>query len=208
VRGGSLRHPNYLRCIPRSPRLQAAGAAYHVTSRGVARQAIFRDDKDRLQFLKLLDDIVARFEWSCHAFVLMTTHYHLLVRTPNPDLARGMQRLNACYAQHFNRRHGETGHRFERRYQSVLVESDAHALELIRYLALNPVRAGACRDAAAWPWSSYAAIVRGQRRPYCIAEEWLLTYFGRNRARALERLQSFVEDMSPKPPLVKGSDPG
>jgi putative transposase len=174
----------------------------------VARQAIFRDDKDRRQFLKLLDDIVARYEWSCHAFVLMTTHYHLLVRTPNPDLARGMQRLNACYAQHFNRRHGETGHRFERRYQSVLVESDAHALELIRYLALNPVRAGACRDAAAWPWSSYAAIVRGHRRPYCIAEEWLLTYFGRNRARALERLQSFVEDMSPKPPLVKGSDPG
>ena len=117
-----------------------AGAAYHVMARGVARQPIFRDDKDRHQFLKLLDDVVARHEWSCHAFVLMSTHYHVLVRTPNPDLARGMQRLNSCYAQHFNRRHGETGHRFERRYHSVLIESDAHALELVRYLALNPVR--------------------------------------------------------------------
>ncbi len=138
----------------------------------------------------------------------MTTHYHLLVRTPNPDLARGMQRLNACYAQHFNRRHGETGHRFERRYHSVPIETDAHALELIRYLALNPVRAGACRDPASWRWSSYTAIVSGQQRSHCVAEEWLLTYFGRNRDRALERLQSFVEDVSPQPPLVKGSDPG
>ena len=134
-------------------------------ARGVARQPIFRDDKDRRQFLKLLDDVVARHEWSCHAFVLMSTHYHVLVRTPNPDLARGMQRLNSCYAQHFNRRHGETGHRFERRYHSVLIESDAHALELVRYLALNPVRAGACREAAAWRWSSYATIVRGERPP-------------------------------------------
>jgi REP element-mobilizing transposase RayT len=185
-----------------------AGAAYHVVSRGVARQAIFRDDNDRRQFLKLLDDVVARYEWSCHAFVLMTTHYHVLVRTPNPDLAHGMQRLNACYAQHFNRRHGETGHRFERRYHSVLIETDVHALELIRYLALNPVRAGACRDAASWPWSSYASIVRRQRRAHCVAEDWLLTYFGPDRERALGRLQSFVEDVSPEPALVKGSDPG
>ena len=185
-----------------------AGAAYHVMARGVARQPIFRDDKDRRQFLKLLDDVVARHEWSCHAFVLMSTHYHVLVRTPNPDLARGMQRLNACYAQHFNRRHGETGHRFERRYHSVLIESDAHALELVRYLALNPVRAGACREPAAWGWSSYATIVRRERPPYCLADEWLLAYFGRNRERALERLQSFVEDMSPHPQFVKGSDPG
>jgi hypothetical protein len=88
-----------------------------------------------------------------------------------------------------------------------LVESDAHALELIRYLALNPVRAGACRDAASWRWSSYAAIVRGRTAPPCVAEDWLLTYFGANRERAVERLQSFVEDMSRDPALVKGSDP-
>jgi REP-associated tyrosine transposase len=183
-------------CVARPLRLQLAGAAYHLTSRGVARQAIFRDDKDRRQFLKLLEDVVARHEWVCHAYVLMTTHYHLVVRTPSADLARGMQRLNACYAQHFNRRHGETGHRFERRYHSVLVESDAHALELFRYLALNPVRASACRDAKAWPWSSYSSIVRREKAPTCLAEEWLLAYFGTNRGRAIERLQSFVEDVS------------
>jgi len=193
--------------VARPVRLQFAGAAYHLVARGVARQAIFRDDRDRRYFLKLLDDVVARHEWACHAFVLMTTHYHLLVRTPNPDLAQGMQRLNACYAQHFNWRHGETGHRFERRYHSVLIESDTHALELVRYLAMNPVRAGACREPAAWRWSSYSTIVRRERPPHCLADEWLLAYFGRNRDRAIERLQSFVEDMSGQPPLVKGSDP-
>jgi putative transposase len=194
--------------MARPPRLQIAGGLYHVIARGVARQAIFRDDPDRRHFLKLVDDVVARHDWSCHAFVLMTTHYHLLVRTPSPDLARGMQRLNACYAQYFNWRHGETGHRFERRYHSMLIESDAHALEVIRYLALNPVRAGVCREPAAWRWSSYAAVVGRQRSPYCLAEEWLLAYFGRNRDRALQRLQSFVEDMSSEPAFAKGSDPG
>jgi hypothetical protein len=137
----------------------------------------------------------------------MTTHYHLVVRTPTPDLAHGMQRLNACYAQHFNRRHGQTGHRFERRYHSVMIENDSHALELIRYIALNPVRAGACTDASAWRWSSYAAIVGRADRPRFLADEWLLTYFGGRRDRALSRLQSFVEDMSADPAFVKGSDP-
>jgi putative transposase len=119
-----------------------------------------------------------------------------------------MQRLNSCYAQHFNRRHGYTGHRFERRYHSVLVETDAHAIELFRYLALNPVRAGVCRDASAWPWSSYSAILRGSALPHCLSREWLLTYFGGEKDRAVRRLQSFVQDMSPDPALVKGSDPG
>jgi putative transposase len=137
----------------------------------------------------------------------MTTHYHLIVRTPTADLARGMQRLNACYAQGFNRRHDETGHRFERRYHSVLIESDSYALELIRYLALNPVRAGACANAAGWQWSSYAAIVGRATRPRFLADEWLLSYFGGQRVRALHRLQSFIEDVSPYPAFVKGSDP-
>ena len=174
----------------------------------MARQAIYRDDVDRRHFLTLLDDVVARHDWACHAFVLMSTHYHLVVRIVEPDLALGMQRLNSCYAQHFNRRHGETGHRFERRYHSALVETDAHAIELVRYLALNPVRAGVCQDPGAWPWSSYTALIRGSTIPGCLAKEWLLTYFGRDRARAFRRLQSFVRDVSRKPPLVKGSDPG
>lgn len=131
----------------------------------------------------------------------MTTHYHLLVRTPGADLARGMQRLNSCYAQHFNRRHGETGHRLERRYHSVLITSDWHMLELVRYFALNPVRAGACQRPDEWPWSSYAAAIGAAPAPAFLAVDWLLTYFSGNRDRACERLRSFVLDGSEPPNL-------
>lgn len=138
----------------------------------------------------------------------MTTHYHLLVRTPHGDLARGMQRLNGCYAQDFNLRHGETGHRLERRYHSVLITSEGHALELIRYVALNPVRANACAKPEDWAWSSYAACIGQAQAPGFLAVDWLLAYFGSDRDRAIQALRSFVEDTSSGGQLVKGSDPG
>lgn len=169
---------------------------------------LFRDDDDRRRFLKLLANLVARRDWTCHGFCLMTTHYHLLVRTPDADLARGMQRLNSCYAQDFNRRHGETGHRFERRYHSVLVETDSHALELLRYFALNPVRAGACLSPADWRWSSYAAVIGRVPAPPFLAVDWALAYFGANRDRARTRFEEFVSDVSETERVVKGSDPG
>jgi putative transposase len=194
--------------MPRQPRLQVPSGAFHVTARGVARQSLFRDDEDRRRFLKLLADVVARRDWVCHGFCLMTTHYHVLVRTPQPDLARGMQYLNACYAQSFNRRHGETGHRLERRYHSVFIESDAHAMEVLRYLALNPVRAAACTTPEGWPWSSYAALTGRAPAPPFLATDWALAYFGSNRERARTRLEAFVHDASDRAAVVKGSDPG
>jgi hypothetical protein len=119
-----------------------------------------------------------------------------------------MQHLNACYAQGFNRRHGETGHRLERRYHSVFIESDAHAMEVLRYLALNPVRAGACLTPEGWAWSSYAALTGRMPVPPFLATEWALAYFGSNRDRARARLEAFVRDASDRAAVVKGSDPG
>lgn len=193
--------------MPRPPRPQIAGGAFHVTSRGVARQSLFRDDDDRRRFLHSLAAVVARLDWVCHGFCLMTTHYHLLVRTPNPDLARGMQYLNACYAQGFNRRHGETGHRLERRYHATLVESDAHTLEVLRYLALNPVRAGACERPEQWKWSSFAAVTGRAPVPSFLAAHVVLGYFGSDRDRARQRFDAFVQDASDPPQLLRGLTP-
>lgn len=187
---------SYLGTVPRKPRTQIPGAAYHLTARAVARQELFRDVDDRVRFLKLLAGVISRYEWACHAYCLMSTHYHLLIRTPVPNLASGMQRLNGCYAQYFNKRHGETGHRFERRYQDVLIESEAHALELFRYIALNPVRAGACAKPVDWRWSSYADLLTTDQPPPYLSSEWLLAYFGGDRRRALVRLEQFVSDRS------------
>jgi hypothetical protein len=125
----------------------------------------------------------------------MTTHYHLVIRTPNVDLAAGMQRLNGNFAQGFNRRHGETGHVFERRYHALLIEHDGHLLELYRYIALNPVRAGLCSRPEAWTWSSHSAVVGLAAPPDFLSTEWALLYFGSDRIRARERLRAFVDDV-------------
>jgi REP-associated tyrosine transposase len=194
--------------MPRRPRIQAAGAAYHVTANGVARTALFRDDVDRQRFLDLLADVVGRFEWTCHAYCVMTTHYHLLVQTPVPNLSAGMQRLNSCYVQQFNRRHCEEGARLKRRFDDVLVKSESHALELFRYISMNPVRAEICSRPERWKWSSYAAHIGKAPRPGFLTLEWVRAYFGSNPKRAAERLASFVEDTAEPPALVKGSDPG
>jgi REP element-mobilizing transposase RayT len=193
--------------MPRRARVQAEGAAYHITANGVARSALFRDDRDRSSFLELFGKVVARFDWTCHAYCLMTTHYHLLVRTPLPNLSVGMQRLNSCYVQQFNRRHKEEGARLARRFDDVLVDSESHALELFRYISMNPVRAGICSDPGDWRWSSYAAHVGLAAKPSFLTLEWVRSYFGSNQARAAQRLASFVRDMSDPPALVKGSDP-
>ena len=115
---------------PRRPRLELPGGIFHVTIRGVRKLPIFHEDADRRIFLWHVGNVVRSHRWTCLAFVLMTNHYHLLVRTRQPNLASGMQRLNSRYAQGFNGRHGFEGHVFERRYVSVHVETDEHLLQV------------------------------------------------------------------------------
>ena len=131
---------------------------YHITSRGNAREEIYRDDVDCLAFLRTLATTVPRFRWICHSFCLIPNHYHLLLETPEPNLAKGMRMLNRSFAEHFNKRHGRVGHVFQGPYGDVLIETDEHLLEVLRYIALNPVRAGLAGRPADWPWSSYAAL--------------------------------------------------
>jgi putative transposase len=180
--------------MARRLRLLVPGGAYHVTSRGAARSLLFRDDEDRERFLDLLGKLVARHDWACHAYCLMTTHYHLVVRTPDANLAVGMQQLNGAYAQGFNHRHAMRGHVLESRYGAVLIEREAHLLEAIRYVVLNPVRAGICANPDDWPWSSYRSTIGVTPCPTFLAPGWLLAHFGADPDRARERLRAFVLD--------------
>jgi REP element-mobilizing transposase RayT len=168
-------------------------------SRGVAGLPLFRTDDDRDVFLAVAEETILRREWICLGYVVLGTHYHLLLRTPEPDLARGMQRLNGHYAQGFNRRHGGRGHVLESRYASVLVEHDAHLRWLFRYLAWNPVNAGLCDDPKDWPWSSYPRLLGlpGARPPRFLAVDAALGLFGPDRATARRRLRDFVESPAP-----------
>src|SRR6266404_5029199 len=105
------------------------GGVYHVTSRGDGREAIFLDEDDRQQFLTVLRHTLAWFGWRCLVYCLMTNHYHLVLETPEPNLARGMRQLNGVYTQRCNRRHGRVGHVLQGRYKAMVVQKDAHLLQ-------------------------------------------------------------------------------
>lgn len=154
--------------MARPLRLEFPGAVYHITARGNARELIFTDDRDRQCFVDFFAREIEQQGWRCYAWCLMGNHYHLLFETPEPNLVRGMRRLNQVYTQTFNRRHGRVGHVLQGRYKSIVVEKQSHLLELCRYVVLNPVRAAMVRTAKEWRWSSYLATV-GR----CAAPDWL-----------------------------------
>jgi putative transposase len=164
--------------MPRPPRPLIAGGIYHVFNRGVAQLPIYLDTRDRVGFLDLLADVVDRGSWKCMAYCLMGNHFHLLVDTPNADLDRGMQRLEGVYAQHFNRRYERDGHLFHRRYGANPLDEDDVIRYVARYIVRNPVRAGICRQAGDWPWSSHRATLGHVRPPTFLAAESLLRLFG------------------------------
>lgn len=183
--------------MPRVPRPAIEGGIYHVTSRGIRDEAIFLDRVDRDRFLVKFSDVADLCGWRCHAYCLMSTHYHLLVETPGANISAGMHRLNAAHARWFNWRHGFEGHLFQDRFHAVLVESDVHFLELFRYILLNPVRAGLCNHAAQWRWSSYAAFIGRAAAPAFLAVERALAYFGPTPDRARIAFERFVNDAPP-----------
>ena len=113
--------------MTRPLRIEFEGALYHVTSRGDRREAIYEDDSDRRGFLEILGQVVRTANWVCHAYCQMTNHYHLMIETPEGNLAKGMRQLNGVYTQHSNRRHGRVGHLFQGRYKAVLVDEDSYA---------------------------------------------------------------------------------
>jgi putative transposase len=143
--------------MARPHRPLAAGLVYHVTARGNAKAPIFLADADYEVFLSGLA-VARRLDGLlCHAYCLMENHSHLLVETPRANLDEAMQRLNGTYAMRFNRNHERNGHVFEGRYGTKLITDDDYALTVVRYVAVNPVRAGLCAAPEEWPWSSYAA---------------------------------------------------
>lgn len=182
--------------MARQLRQEHPGAVYHVTSRGNARGPLFLDAEDELRFLGLLERVVTSHSWLCHAYCLMGNHFHLVVETPQANLARGMRRLNSEYAQGFNGRYGRVGHVFQGRYKAVLIEKSTHLLEVCRYVVLNPVRAGLCAGPEDWAASSYRATVGMAPPERFLTVDWVLSQFSVRRERARERYRTFVAEGS------------
>lgn len=154
--------------------------------------SVFRDDEDRVKFLEVLGEVVARFGWVCHAYCLMNNHYHLLIETPEGNLARGMRQLNGVYTQRFNRRHDCGGNLFQGRYKAILVEPANYLLELCRYVVLNPLRIRVVKNIERYRWSSYPATAGAVTAPLWLHTEWVLGQFGRNRKVSQRKYAEFV----------------
>ena len=178
--------------MARPLRLEFPGAVYHLTARGDRREPIFADESDRLLFLELLGKEVRQQGWLLYAYCLMDNHYHLLLETPEPNLARGMRRLNGVYTQVFNRRHQQVGHLLQGRYKSILVDKDSYLMELCRYVVLNPVRAKMVAAVKHWPWSSYLSTVDKAPCPDWLAADRVLALFGNTPAAGRRGYERFV----------------
>ncbi len=180
--------------MARPLRIEYPGALYHVTSRGNAKQKIFRNDRDRKTFLDIMGDVVERFHFICHAYCLMDNHYHLVIETPEGNLSEGMRQINGVYTQRYNFFHHKTGHVFQGRYKAIIVDRDSYLLELVRYVALNPVRAGMVEDPKDWMWSSYRPTAGIDDAPSFLYTDWVLAQFSAARKRAQKLYALFVRE--------------
>ncbi len=178
--------------MARPLRIEFPGALYHVTARGDQRSAIYRDESDRYIWLEVLGLVCARFHFVVHAYCQMTNHYHLMVETVEGNLAEGMRQLNGIYSQRVNRRHDLVGHVFQGRYHAVLVQKEAHLLELSRYIVLNPLRGGIVNSVDHWHWSSHRFMLDPAGTPPWLDTAWLLGQFGGTREDAAAAYRQFV----------------
>lgn len=166
------------------------GAIYHIMARGNYRQNIFKDDEDFKVFLVLMQDAKTKYGFKLHAYCLMTNHYHLLLETEQTEIWKIMKRINQIYAAYYNEKYRLTGHLFQGRYKSCLVENDSYFLQTSRYIHLNPVKAKMVPRAEAYPWSSYSTLI-GMKQEMIVEVKRTYAYFKEPQNFAY---RNFVED--------------
>lgn len=183
--------------MARRGRLKFPGAVYHVMSRGNRKSMIVDDDNDRLTFMYTFDEAACDCHVRVYSCCLMGTHYHALLDTPRDNLSEFIRGLNSEYSKAFNRRHGRVGHTFEQRFESVVVQREKYVRRVARYIALNPVKARLCDDAAAWRWSTHRATAGLDEAPSWLQLDWLRWAFRADSlAEAQHRYQAYVRDPS------------
>lgn len=164
--------------------------------RGIDRVDIFRDDGDKHAFLQKLEELIVSSESQVYAWALMPNHAHILYKSGNKGISFVMRRLLTWYAMYFNRQHTRRGHLFENRYKSILCEEEHYLLELVRYIHLNPVRAGIVSTLAEldlYPWSGHAALI-GSTKMDWMQSDGILAHFGRTNSSSCKKYRAFIAD--------------
>lgn len=180
--------------MPRSARIDAPGALNHIMIRGMERKQIFRDNNDREDFLTRLEKLLPATQTSCFAWALIPNHAHFLFRTGNVPIATLMSRLLTGYAVYFNTRHKRSGRLFQNRYKSILCQEEAYLTELVRYIHLNPLRAGLVKSMGELNRYAYCghSVLMGNKKRGWQDANYVLNYFGKHRAGAMRHYNEFV----------------
>ena len=185
--------------MARRPRLQIPGAVYHVMSRGNRKGRIFEDDTDRERLLSTIEGASHRYAIRCYAACLMNNHYHLVFDTPRGNLSDAMQYVNGVFSQASNRRYDRSGHLFEARFRSIIVEHGSYLRRVVRYVVLNPVRAHLVSNADRWRWSTYRATAGLDDTPDWLYLDWMaLAFNASTREEAQQRYVRYVNSPMPK----------
>ncbi len=179
--------------MARKPRIHVPGGVYHVMLRGNGGQDIFFCNEDRYHLYLLVQEGVCRFGYRVHGFCWMTNHLHMAVEVGEIPLSRCMQNMAFRYTRWINGRQKRVGHLFQGRYQAVMVERDSYLLELVRYIHLNPVRAGMAEAAGEYPWSGHRGYLGEEVIPW-LSTDWVLGQFGRRVDEARRRYGAFVRE--------------
>jgi len=162
--------------MARPYRLQGEGYLYHITSRGDDRKRVYISEYDYEKFLEYLLKAKEKYGFYVYAYCLMSNHYHLLIETKLPNLSRIMQYINTSYSVYYNRKRNRSGHVFQGRFKSIIVEGDSYFLELTRYIHLNPVRAGISETPEGYKWSSFNEYITKKRKTIIDKKEILKYY--------------------------------
>ena len=180
--------------MSRSLRIEYPGAFYHITARGNERKAIFRAKENYEKFISYLESATQRYGAQIHCFCLMPNHYHLLLETPWGNLHTILHHLNTSYTNYFNAKTRRAGHLLQGRYHAILVEKDSYALELSRYIHLNPVRARLVSDPARYSWSSYSIYIGMGKGCGWLEKRFILNQISTKERRAQKGYEKYVKE--------------
>ena len=181
--------------MPRTARLDAPGVLHHVMIRGIEGRKIFRNNKDRQDFVKRLEDLCPEMQVKCYAWAFMSNHAHFLFRTGTEPLSRLMRRLLTGYVIGFNHRHGRRGQLFQNRYKSIICQEEIYLRELVRYIHLNPIRAGmikALNELKDFKYCGHGTLMGKIKRDWQDTD-YVLGYFGKSKGKARKEYESFVK---------------
>ena len=173
--------------MPRSARLDIPGTLHHVIIRGIERRQIVDDNHDRKAFVERLGQLSTDLETPIYAWALLTNHAHILLRSSKAGLSTFMRRLLTGYAITYNRRHHRHGYLFQNRYKSIVCEEDSYFMTLVRYIHLNPLRAGLVDTLTklnGYHWCGHSDVM-GKLKHSWFARDYILQWFGKTEREGL-----------------------